>query len=509
MSKFSKFGAAALALALSVTILSPTHVFAAQNTSQSLYRNSDLGDSSSVITEDVKDYLSSGKITVTGATSQEARDAVKEVVLKKAVAEGFATTTEPKYEYGYSSTTIGMTTYYYSSSASIYAEADYDSSTKVYIGELTRAKFYRYTNSLRNITSITRIEALGRQSSDSADYNKFVSAIRVRKDYTTFLNVELLAGDDAIKVKMGKKDKKVLNASVVKKMGRTIASNEDGAEIQTMADGKYEVSYYNSAGEKIIVGTFDKYEDALAAKKDSVRGSYATRYIKLAPKKSGSASVTIEFYNGKKKSCSTKVKIYVVDDTDVFSTFTYGGKSLIEDASNPKYINYNLKRGQHSNLAAKKGKLVVKGNQNYQIKKIEVGTLYDEVVDDPTDYPENYDSYKYSYTTTNHKVDLNGDGDFDDTVNGVKETSVSYRYKTVKSGKKITLGTVTSKSEFNRTGSHTYKDYKNANGEKVTSSSSGKEMDGFYAPTIIRVTYFDKLNKEYGVSTRTLYVAKK
>ena len=90
----------------------------------------------------------------------------------------------------------------------------------------------------------------------------------------------------------------------------------------------------------------------------------------------------------------------------------------------------------------KKGVLKVTPAKDYKLVRIQVGHLekvkYD-TKNDPDYGNKNYSTSdvtktdrKTVETTTSHCVDLNGDGDFDDVVNGIDEDYVLYRYKTVK-----------------------------------------------------------------------------
>ena len=116
-----------------------------------------------------------------------------------------------------------------------------------------------------------------------------------------------------------------------------------------------------------------------------------------------------------------------------------------------------------------------------QIKKIEVGTLYTERKNDGDE----------SYLTTYH------------TVNG---KSVEYNYKTVKSGKTIKLGT-TPQYDSDDNVEYTYyaTDYTRTSNDSDSSVSVNKKISAIYAPTKIRVTYYDKITKTYHRTTETIY----
>ena len=69
-----------------------------------------------------------------------------------------------------------------------------------------------------------------------------------------------------------------------------------------------------------------------------------------------------------------------------------------------------------------------------------------------------------------------------------------------KSGKKIKLGTVGWDQTYSVTSKA--KTYTNANDDKIESTTTNNGYN-FYAPTKIKVTYYDKLSKTYGSSVLT------
>jgi hypothetical protein len=113
------------------------------------------------------------------------------------------------------------------------------------------------------------------------------------------------------------------------------------------------------------------------------------------------------------------------------------------------------------------------------------------------DNSKSYSAFSKSGKTTSHYVDLNGDGDYEDVINGVKEDSVTWKYTRVKSGKTIKLNSVG--TSYDSAYSYTSKSAKNRKGELNTSTTNTKSRN-FYAATSIRIVFYDKLSKSYGTS---------
>lgn len=465
MRKISRFGAIALALALSVTIISPTTALAAKkvSTTQTLNKN---------VTDGISGYYSNfitKNITVVGSfdTWYEMRE--------YAESKGWYDSEEGDWAEGY--------------------DYEYDNGKYIVI-------YTTYTNTITGKTSTNTSDLYTDSSAE-----KFASGIRINKDETTYLAVPLKNGDVEIKnVKSSKKS--VLKAARFKKKDSVYKTNE-GVDLEAeTTNGQTTYYYYTSNGEKVVVS--DGYSgDAYK----STSSSYATLYIKLTPKKSGKSVLSFDIYNANNvKTGTVKTTVNVVSDTDVFKTVTFAGKSLLTDYSSSKNINYGKKTSDTLwNVSSKKsGKLVVKANKNYQIKKIEVGKLYTE---NYTRESNDYYEVTASGKKVTHEVDLNGDGDTLDVVNGISEDEVTYKYTTVKSGKKIKLSTVNDvsysysyTSKKNSSGTYNYTGADGTSAETYTYTKNGYTL---YAPTQIKVTYYDKLSKSYGTRTFTVYRAVK
>lgn len=444
MMKFARIGATALALALSITFLTPSTVLAAPETKQELHRNSENEDSSSVIETNSKDVLGPYE------SYFDAQDAAE--------AKGY------------------------------YKNDDWVDGYIAYRNESREwyVKYTTYTNIITGKTSTKEADVNSRFSPDSDDYYKFQSAIRIKKGEITYLAIPLKNGDTTIK-KVKSSKKSIFTAKLYKKMSDEYTTKDSANWNSTKnSDGTYTYFYYNSVGDKVIIGTFAddaagraKREEALKA----TNGSYACRYIKLEGKSEGKANLKFRVYNADgKETGKVKIKIHVQADTSPFATVTFAGKSLLSDYSNSNNLNANKKETDTlwDVSSVKKGKLVVKANKNFKIKKIEVGTLYKET--------KSYEKpASGSYTTTKHEVD---------------GKDVTFKYKKVKSGKKITLGTTPYYDDDENYSADHYASKSNwSNGD----DSRKLNVSGMYAPTTIRVTYYDKLSKVYGQKIFTIY----
>lgn len=265
--------------------------------------------------------------------------------------------------------------------------------------------------------------------------------------------------------------------------------------------------YYEISGEKFYVPEGTK-----------INNSYATVTLRVFGKKAGKAVVSFDIVdvNGAKTG-SAKITV-VSSKTKPIASITFGGKSLdqgdVIGSSNTKYI-YNKQdiNAVSAYTTAKSGKLKVTPSDGYKLVRIQVGNLekykYDSA-NDPSYASSNYSttgkthaSSKVIETTESHPVDLNNDGDYDDVVDGVDESAVTYRYKTVKNNKKITLSKVTSYRKTTSSSSTTVID----NPEASTSSEtiSGATDAQVKAPTSIKVTLYNKSAKEYVDVYYTIY----
>ena len=153
MRKLSRFGAAALAFALSVTFVAPVTANAATETKERLHWNYEFSDGEDLIENDTQ---------IVGGPFENYSDAFAEYSNK-----GYS------YEAGYS--------------------IEGDEYGIWYIYKRT------YTNLATGSTGTTSRDVNSRYKSDSADYHKYQSSIRIKKGETTYLGIPLINGDTTIK----------------------------------------------------------------------------------------------------------------------------------------------------------------------------------------------------------------------------------------------------------------------------------------------------------------------
>ncbi|WP_026498124.1 hypothetical protein [Butyrivibrio sp. WCD2001] len=349
-----------------------------------------------------------------------------------------------------------------------------------------------------------------------AEEETLTKRIYINSDGPTLLGVGLRNGDVAIK-KLKSSKNSVLTATIDRSKGG-VAKTDENADIEKDKNGNY--YYRTSTGQKIIIPKNAKgtgYDQESAEYKNS-NGSAAAVYIKLTPKRCGTSKVSFAVYNKYgKQTGKIAVKITVRSDGDVFKTFSFGGKSLIQKHYGDKnYINYGRKVNSYDyNLSTKKkGRLVVKANKGYKIVKILVGTYekpksikgvdYDKYSNTYYDVDNEYGSSSAKGKTNATPHDYNGDGDVLDKVYGNYEYNRGMKYKTVKSGKTIKLGQYGSDSG-KWTTTEVDKDAKLGN--KTTTIDEVYYSD--YAPTNIMVVYYDIEDKYYGVTSTTIYAKAK
>ena len=516
MMKFSKLGAAALALALSVTIFTPTTAFA-KSKPEAFTKLEQVGD---LIDDDVFDYntIKVGDITGTGKNYSAALEDRNRKLVAVLLANGLATTEEPANA-SCSTITVDNVKYYASFS---YKHANSSYSKGVYTYTYTDVSGKVYKNRLTGKTGPFKEMLNNNYSSDENVTRQFQKAIRIKKGEKTYVSISLNGGDTVIKgVKSSKKS--VATAKLYNKFSLVENTNADnGISIKSETDAAgnttYTVYYYTTVGGKVIVGTYSNRDDAEAAvKATNADDSSAVRVIALDGKKAGKTTLSFSIVNRNGRVTKVKTTVYVVGDTDVFKTFSYGGKSLLSDYYSTKNLNYGKKTSDSmwDMTTKKKGRLVIKTNPNYKIKSIEVGKLYKETITeglkgtdrygDEYDHSKNYSAYYSTGTTTTHREDLNGDGDYDDVVNGISEKNVTFKYTKVKSGKTIKLGTVGYNSGID-VSTTTSSRYTNSKEQYIVTDNRMNSRE-VAAPTSIRVTYYDKLEKRYCITTKVIYLA--
>ncbi len=350
------------------------------------------------------------------------------------------------------------------------------------------------------------------------------------------LNLAFNGGNVGIKnVKSSKK--KVATVTLADESKTIVSTNK--TIFRDSKKGKY---YYEGAYEERV------YVDGPNA---IVNASYGSATVRIYAKKKGTSKLSFNIVNKDGKVTGKKTITIKVKDTTPFKTLTYAGKNLIYDPVEGKedknYIYYGRNYDKDASLGyyttKAKGELVVKMNDGYKLVKIEVGKLFQEKIASNLDVNSNKSRYatnkrkveKYtdedqfnSYSglqTDEHYVDLNGDGDYLDIVNGVKEWDVDFKYTTVRNKSKITLSKVKEETKYSSktynnsayvsqektdangnwmkddNGDYLY-DYRLVDADDYTQSSYSSK--GVYAPTSIKITYYDKDAKAYKVYEKSI-----
>ena len=220
---------------------------------------------------------------------------------------------------------------------------------------------------------------------------------------------------------------------------------------------------------------------------ETPRVSYSTYKLHLYGKKVGKSVVTFDIVDANGLKISTaKIKVTVKEDPSAIKSITLGGKNI--------YVNpYNKATYEKfDNLIAaetttkKGGKLKVKMNKGYVLKNIYL------VKANPYETVQTDDGHKLSHAKT--RLDINGDGDCLDTIDGIKEKEQSeFTYEKVKNGSKITLSTVT-EDDKDTEKNDTYKKDKVKYAEQTISKYTGNTTS-----TELYIVYQDKYTKEYHV----------
>lgn len=286
------------------------------------------------------------------------------------------------------------------------------------------------------------------------------------------ISVELPYGQTSISKLKVKKGKNIISAKICKK------AVTRGLKLNAAKDESGEYYYLDRVtGERIYTGG-----------KPYIYVDYADYSIRVFGKKSGKAVIQFQTNDSNGNKVETKkITANVTNNADVMQEATFAGKSLLYDYSksgnNKKYLYYNGSSDGAQTTNKKSGKLKIKLNKNYKIKAIYLRKK--------NEYETNqYDSNSiyYGYYTQNKQlaVDLNGDGDCNDIIDGIEETSGSeYSYERVRNGQKIKLSSVP--SVYDNT-DQTRKD----NGERLVVKNTSSE-----AVTQIIVIYQDKRTGAY------------
>lgn len=240
-------------------------------------------------------------------------------------------------------------------------------------------------------------------------------------------------------------------------------------------------------GSKDYVGT-DKQAAALKLKR------YTFRY-RLFGKKAGKANLQIKIADRAGVVTTYNVKVIVSNDTREIKSVTYAGKELVPDLSK----NGSYRKLLECQTTNKKGiKYTTKKSGKFKVK---MGNRYRFVtayVIKPNPYTSKTDTYKWgSSTETTTKlvrgyskgIDLNGDGDFEDTIDGIDESRYAgYNCQKIKNNQKITLNKIPDQK-------------KETSIEVYDRTQKAKNYSSYYksnmARTEIVIVYQDKISKRF------------
>lgn len=260
-------------------------------------------------------------------------------------------------------------------------------------------------------------------------------------------------------------------------------------------------------------------EDATYAQRQALRRKEYSYSYRIFGKKPGKAELKFKVKDAAGNQKTYKVKITISDDARVFQSLTYAGKSLHLDmnkgANNDNYYSVQSSNKAGNNYVTKKsGKLRCKMGKDYK--------FIAAYVIKPNDYTTKTDSgsfgdYSWSESelvrTASRGIDLNGDGDCEDTINGINEKGIGFddedqekavfmdcNFVKVKNNKKIKLNKVPDKE-----------DYKLTVNDGAASYTRTAKSKGAFAETRIIIVYQNKITKEFSARTTTLLlkVAKK
>ncbi|WP_022762905.1 hypothetical protein [Butyrivibrio sp. AD3002] len=496
MMKLSRIGAAALAVALSFTLLTPVGVKAEQW--------HDYGSGAGTVIDEYNK-----KITITGTDNGDGTaggwDANKAELAawNNAVAQGIAvagteTNWDDYVDITDTSVTPVKTVHHYFRYASRGYTHTSTNDPAVDNKSTTCILRFTYTEYKNNIT--------GEMSYDRAELSGGNRQVETPNDiplkwtvYTgMFTDIHIGLDGGNVEIRNIKSSNK---KAVQVRLGATTVNKTTSIRELSKDDRGFYYTANQGSKQKIYVPSVDT----------KVNASYADICLRVFGRKAGKSVISFDIYDANgAKTGSAKITVVSSKDKDIES-ITFAGKSLEQGDIIGKTDNKYIYKGKDINTfydytTKKAGKLKVKVGKNTKLLRIQVGVLEKYNWDsnmDPENGKNNYSTSdgtftsNYAFETTeNHPVDLNGDGDYDDVVNGMSERSVKYRYKTVKNNKKITLGKLPlyTNSSYNESAT-----YNNANASQNYSGSmtDNKLNDENVAPTMIKVTVYNKVDKEY------------
>ncbi len=273
--------------------------------------------------------------------------------------------------------------------------------------------------------------------------------------------IDLETTNDVAKFENFKSNKKALKVKVLEKDETLDADKKYPFGVDAWSSDGQTGYYRNVKGETVSVAFADRNK----LPKGSEKASYK---IRLFTKKAGTYKFS---YDAKLKDGSTvkkTIKIFAKADGNPFKSITFAGKNIsVNYKANDDQLRLWTKGYQENTTTAKSGTIRVTMNENFKLKKIEVGTprMKDDNKGDRVVRTDDYD--------------------------GSSSLAGYYNWKKVKNGKKIKLAKV-DESEW---------DY-----DKTKRNVSKRDTS---TRTRIRITYYDKKNKTTEREYIDIYKVKK
>lgn len=329
---------------------------------------------------------------------------------------------------------------------------------------------YEYKDGVQSTKSYTNEDT--KETLSTADYDELgESDVRLNFPKTitiatnTYGNRQgFSTSADVAKLANFKANKKALKVKVVYTYEYTDPDKDPDYDYKSK-DGK--TFYYRNVEDKIVSTT-----DKAALPKGDSYGFYTVRFY---TKKAGTYKLKFDAILKDGSTVKKSIKVIAKADGYPFKSITFAGKSLAQSLDDDAAATNELwsKGFGKSTTTAKSGVIRVTMNENFKLKKIEVGTP--DIVTKTDDYGTTI-GYRDDYTSS---LDTVKEADLEQRAwRADADQTVVCRWKKVKNGKKIKLA----KEDTSKIGYYPKKDY-------VTSHK------GATTPTYVRITYYDKKNK--------------
>ncbi|WP_026491993.1 hypothetical protein [Butyrivibrio sp. XPD2002] len=352
--------------------------------------------------------------------------------------------------------------------------------------------------------SITLITPMSAKAEIIKTYEKDGSITLKNEDTGRSFNTKDFVADEAIDEDYIEEQLEIMATSETKAITITTNSKNEGIGIITTCDvAKCKNFKANKKALKVKIIQKDEYTDTSTTKKNDydIKGKdglyyyrnldgeivkkelkdcpkgvdYGIYAIRLYTEKAGTYKVTYEAVLKDGTTAKRSFKVIAVADSAAFKSITYAGKVLaysVKTKDAPENRVWSQGYG-YGATTSKSGKIQVTMNENFKLKKIEVGKeVYKEI-------PGTKDVSTKAYA----------DGDYTSSLERYNEKTISW--KKVKNGKKIKLNKEDNTDKHDYWVGHEYKD------------------KGTYSTTYIRVTYYDKKNKTTERYVVPIYLVKK